>query len=70
VYGASAPGDRNRVALEAVIEQNLGPLLSRMQAANRPFAPRPPVSRVRENRTHGLKGGLDPRLAGLPAWLW
>ena len=31
--------DRNRVALEAVIEQNLGPLLSRMQAANRPFAP-------------------------------
>lgn len=31
--------DRNRVALEAVIEQDLGPLLSRMQAANRPFAP-------------------------------
>jgi len=31
--------DRNRVALEAVIEQNLGPVLSRMQAANRPFAP-------------------------------
>ena len=30
---------------------------------------RPPVSRVRETRTHGLKGGLDPRLAGLPAWL-
>jgi hypothetical protein len=30
---------RNRFALEAVIEQNLGPLLSRMQAANRPFAP-------------------------------
>jgi superfamily II DNA or RNA helicase len=30
---------RNRVALEAVIEQNLGPLLSRMQTANRPFAP-------------------------------
>ena len=30
---------------------------------------RPPVSRVRENRMHGLKGGLDPRLAGLPAWL-
>jgi superfamily II DNA or RNA helicase len=27
--------DRNRFALEAVIEQNLGPLLSRMQAANR-----------------------------------
>ena len=31
--------DRNRAALELVIEQNLGPLLSRMQAANRPFAP-------------------------------
>lgn len=30
---------------------------------------RPPVSRVRETRTHGLKGGLDPRHAGLPAWL-
>lgn len=30
---------------------------------------RPPVSRVRETRTHGLKGGLDPRRAGLPAWL-
>lgn len=30
---------RNRFALEAVIEQNLGPLLSRMQAANLSFAP-------------------------------
>ena len=26
--------DRNRVVLEAVIEQNLGPVLARMQAAN------------------------------------
>ena len=31
--------DRNRFALEAVIEQNLGPVLARMQAANRSFAP-------------------------------
>ena len=30
---------RNRFALEAVIEQNLGPLLARMQAANRSLAP-------------------------------
>ena len=28
---------RNRFALEAVIEQNLGPVLARMQVANRPF---------------------------------
>jgi hypothetical protein len=28
---------RNRFALEAVIEQNLGPILRRMEAANRPF---------------------------------
>ena len=31
--------DRNRFALEAVIEQNLGPVLARMQSANRPIAP-------------------------------
>ena len=30
---------------------------------------RPPVSRVRETRTHGLKGGLDPHRAEFPAWL-
>lgn len=27
---------------------------------------RPPVSRVPEIGTHGLKGGLDTRLGGLP----
>ena len=27
---------------------------------------RPPVSRVRENRMHGLKGGLVKTLAALP----
>jgi group II intron reverse transcriptase/maturase len=32
------------------------PNVSTMQPSERP-----PVSRVRENRTHGLKGGLDPR---------
>jgi hypothetical protein len=27
---------------------------------------RPPVSRVREIRMHGLKGGLDTQLGGQP----
>jgi superfamily II DNA or RNA helicase/predicted RNA methylase len=33
--------DRNRPALERILEQNLGPLLARMEAANRPLAPTP-----------------------------
>ncbi len=33
--------DRNRSALERILEQNLGPLLARMEAANRPLAPTP-----------------------------
>jgi hypothetical protein len=31
-----------------------------------PCTEKPPVSRVREIRTHGLKGGLDTSLGGLP----
>jgi hypothetical protein len=30
-----------------------------------PFFEKPPVSRVRENRKHGLKGGLIPDLSRL-----
>ncbi len=35
--------DRNRSALERILEQNLGPLLARMEAANRPLVPTPDV---------------------------
>ena len=61
------PGELSRWTRSAFHELGLHKLLGTIRypgVAQLPRPERPPVSRVRESRMHGLNGGLDARLGG------
>jgi hypothetical protein len=64
---ALRPGELSSWTRSAFHDLGLHKLLGTIRypgAAQLPRPERPPVSRVRESRTHGLNGGLDARTSG------